>query len=42
LGIEESQITPVSTILDKWDKIGEEKVKEELSHIIGNDSTKIN
>jgi histidyl-tRNA synthetase len=39
VGIEESQITPVSTILDKWDKIGEEKVKEELSQLIGNEAT---
>lgn len=35
IGIEESQTTLVSTILDKWDKIGEEKVKEELEKIIG-------
>ncbi len=35
IGIEESQITLVSTILDKWDKIGEEKVREELEKIIG-------
>ena len=39
IGIEEGQITPVSTILDKWDKIGEEKVKEELSQIIGEAKT---
>lgn len=39
LGIEESLITPVSTILDKWDKIGEEKVIEELGLLIGQDST---
>jgi histidyl-tRNA synthetase len=39
VGIEENQITPVSTILDKWDKIGEEKVKEELGMIIGNEKT---
>ncbi len=38
VGIEESQVTPVSTILDKWDKIGEEKVKEELSQLIGNEA----
>lgn len=35
IGIEESLTTLVSTILDKWDKIGEEKVKEELEKIIG-------
>lgn len=35
IGIEESQTTLVSTILDKWDKIGEEKVREELEKIIG-------
>lgn len=39
VGIDESQITPVSTILDKWDKIGDEKVKEELSQIIGEAKT---
>jgi histidyl-tRNA synthetase len=39
IGIEESQITPVSTILDKWDKIGEVKVKEELGTIIGAEKT---
>jgi histidyl-tRNA synthetase len=39
VGIEENQITPVSAILDKWDKIGEEKVKEELSQLIGNEAT---
>ncbi|MFY7861402.1 MAG: histidine--tRNA ligase, partial [Chitinophagales bacterium] len=37
IGIENDQITPVSTILDKWDKIGEEKVREELVKIIGSD-----
>lgn len=39
IGIEESNITLVSTILDKWDKIGEEKVKEELAQIIGEEKT---
>lgn len=39
IGIDENQITPVSTILDKWDKIGEEKVKEELTQLIGEDSS---
>lgn len=39
IGIEEGEITPVSTILDKWDKIGEEKVVEELSKLIGEEKT---
>jgi histidyl-tRNA synthetase len=39
IGIEESQIIPVSTILDKWDKIGEEKVVEELSKLIAGEKT---
>jgi histidyl-tRNA synthetase len=39
IGIEKSQLTPVSTILDKWDKIGEDKVKEELSKLIGEEKT---
>lgn len=39
IGIEKSQVTPVSTILDKWDKIGEDKVKEELSKLIGEEKT---
>ncbi|MCE2963135.1 MAG: histidine--tRNA ligase [Chitinophagales bacterium] len=39
VGIAENHITSVSTILDKWDKIGEEKVKEELSQLIGNEAT---
>jgi histidyl-tRNA synthetase len=37
IGIKNDQITPVSTILDKWDKIGEEKVREELVKIISED-----
>jgi histidyl-tRNA synthetase len=41
IGIDDSQITPVSTILDKWDKIGEEKVVEELSKLIGNEKTEV-
>ncbi len=39
IGIEEGEITTVSTILDKWDKIGEEKVVEELSKLIGEEKT---
>lgn len=39
VGIDESQITPVSTILDKWDKIGEDKVKEELNGLIDSEKT---
>lgn len=39
VGIAENHITSVSTILDKWDKIGEEKVKEELLQLIGNEAT---
>ena len=39
VGIDESQITPVSTILDKWDKIGDEKVKEELNGLIDSEKT---
>lgn len=31
--------TKVSTILDKWDKIGEEKVAEELTALIGKEKT---
>lgn len=38
IGIKNDQITAVSTILDKWDKIGEEKVREELVRIISEDS----
>lgn len=33
------QSLKVSTILDKWDKIGEEKVQEELKQLVGIDST---
>lgn len=39
IGIEDRHITPVSTILDKWDKIGEDKVVEELSNLIGEEKT---
>lgn len=39
LGIDENQITAVSTILDKWDKIGEEKVIEEISKLISEEKT---
>lgn len=39
VGIAENHITSVSTILDKWDKIGEEKVKEELLQLIGYEAT---
>jgi histidyl-tRNA synthetase len=38
VGITENQTTLVSTILDKWDKIGEDKVKEELNLLIGESS----
>ena len=39
IGIE-NEATRVSTILDKWDKIGEDKVLEELTQIVGIDKSR--
>lgn len=40
IGIEANQIPITSTILDKWDKIGEEKVLEELKNNLGEEKAK--
>lgn len=39
IGIEDRLQTTVSTILDKWDKIGDEKLQEELTNCIGLEKT---
>lgn len=39
IGVQEDETTKVSSILDKWDKIGDEKVKEELVKLIDEDKT---